>query len=84
MTDISSIKTSQAAKDLVLDLRDVIRNEEAWAIADKHLRIAKVAAVQRLRSYILFKLRSGTVETIQLEDIERLTDTVLDGIIHGW
>jgi len=34
-------EASEEAKSLVSALRDVLRNEEAWAIAEEHLRMAR-------------------------------------------
>ena len=44
MRTIGSNEASQEAKALVLALRDVLSNEEAWAIAEEHLKRARVFA----------------------------------------
>jgi hypothetical protein len=37
---LGSMQTSQAAKDLYLEIVDEIRCENAWFIAEKHLKAA--------------------------------------------
>lgn len=36
-TTLGSNEASKAAKELVLEIMDIIRVEEAWAIAERHL-----------------------------------------------
>lgn len=38
--EVNSLEASPAAKDLIDEMQDVLRNEQAWGIAEKHLRFA--------------------------------------------
>lgn len=38
--EVSSLEASVFAKDFVAEMQDVLRNEQAWGIAEKHLGFA--------------------------------------------
>lgn len=38
--EVSSLEASVFAKDLIAEMQDVLRNEQAWGIAEKHLGFA--------------------------------------------
>lgn len=38
--EVTSLQASEYAKAFVEEMQDVLRNEQAWGIAEKHLRFA--------------------------------------------
>lgn len=38
--EVSSLEASEFAKDLIAEMQDVLKNEQAWGIAEKHLGFA--------------------------------------------
>ncbi len=48
-----SLETSPEAKALVEELQNVLRNEEAWYIAEEHLKRAKQSSIEEKYEVIL-------------------------------